>query len=374
MLNTVAFIESIEPDFEYQGLEGAMSLVVENAENFALINDVIDEGAEIAEEEVYTEGVIGATAKYVRKAIEWIIKNIKKAIAKLKSLFLSLVHKLKMAYLSAMRSIGKFAAKNLVSKNGGAVKVKWFRLKSGEFGKLCEDVAGQIKDIAADCEGRIQNGAAFINAYDMDNQEADREAIDKSIERDKQFSKAKFIKARLKEITHNKKEAGALFEAQETATASASVLKDMYEKSLVKGVNQVYKTMMKANDHLLKAAAKAEKAVNKDKSLAGEENFGKKDKSHISRPKLIIKGLNAAVHTVISLNSALFSVVYRTSVFALHQTIKATVYAIKRTVMGDDAYKTSKESRKAVKAELKDSYKARTEQESAELDIEDILA
>lgn len=372
MFNTVAFIESIEPDFEYQGLEGAMSLVVENAENFALINGVIDEGAVAAEEDVFTEGVVGAAAKYVRKAIEWIIKNIKKAIAKLKSLFLSLVHKLKMAYLSAMKSIGKFAAKNLVSKNGGAVKVKWFRLKAGEFDKMCGEMADGIRELAATTESKIQNGAAFTNAY-MDNQEADRDNIDKAIELDKQFDKAKFIKARLKELTHNKKEAGVLFEAQESATASASVLKDLYEKALVKGVNKVYKTMMKANDHLLKAAAKAEKAVNNDKNLRGEENFGKKDKSHISRQKLIIKGLNAAVHMVISMNSALFSVVYRTAVFALHQNIKATVYAIKRTVMGDDAYKTSKESQKDAKAKLKGMYKPNNAaQESA--DIEDILA
>ena len=370
MLNTVAFIESIEPDFEYQGLEGAMSLVVENAENFAIINDVIDEGADIAEEEVYTEGVVGSVAKYVRKAIEWIIKNIKKAIAKLKSLFLSLVHKLKMAYLSAMRSIGKFAAKNLVSKNGGAVKVKWFKLKEGAFGELCGAMADNIKSFAAECESKIEGGGAFT--ITTDRVAADRAAIDKAIETDKQFNKAKFIKARLKDFTHNKKEAGELFTAEESATASSSALKDLYEKSLVKGVNKVYKTMMKANDHLLKAAAKAEKVINKDKSLRGEENFGKKEKLHISRPKLIIKGLNAAVHSVISLNTALFATVYRTSVFALHQNIKATVYAIKRTVMGDDAYKTSKEARKEVKEKMKEANKPGGFGESA--DIEDILA
>ena len=322
MLNTVAFIESIEPDFEYQGLEGAMSLVVENAENFAIINDVIDESAEIAEEEAFTEGVIGSTAKFVRKAIEWIIKNIKKAIAKLKSLFLSLVHKLKMAYLSAMRSIGKFAAKNLVGKNAGTVKVKWYKLNKEQFKSIVNNIGEQIKKRADDLKDDIST--------DPHNQSDDelRFAAGSALADKDTFKGSKMIKEQLKKLTFTKGENGkqageyGIFSQQTTADASSKELKDLYDKCLVKTVNEVYKKMMKAHDSLLKAAHHAEKTI--DKNVKGRVGFDEKDgkpgeyKSSTSKAKMIIKTLNAKVHTCISINSALFSAVYKTSVFALH--------------------------------------------------------
>jgi len=377
MFNTVAFIESIEPDFEYQGLEGAMSLVIENAENFALINDVIDEGAEIAEEEAYTEGVVGATVKYVRKAIAWIIKNIKKAIAKLKSLFLSLVHKLKMAYLSAMRSIGKFVAKHAVAKHGGEVKVKWFKLDPSKFKEIVGKIGDHIEETSQELENNIST--ADYTKYNDDDELRSKAAG--MIAYNDKFDKSKMVKEQLKRLTHDKKKAGdyGIFSEENTASASSSELKDLYDKCLVKTVNEVYKKTMKANNHLLKAAAKAEKSIDKNKSIEPRIGFGKQDKdgkykSSASRPKMIIRALNAGVNTVISMNSALFAAVYKTAVFALHQNIKATVYAIKRTLIGDDAYKPDKDTRKAAKADLKNDYKANYADESAYLDIEDILA
>lgn len=372
MLNTVAFIESIEPDFSYQGLEGAMSLVVENAENFAIINDVIDEGADIAEEDVFTEGVVGSAAKYVRKAIEWIIKNIKKAIAKLKALFLSLVHKLKMAYLSAMRSIGKFAAKNLTSKHGGTVKVKWFKLKAGEFETKCDSIASEIEaKVAANTADILKGKFAAVS-------NGDASGVDDALYAKDKFNAGKELKAKIKALTvgakgeDGKRSGGELFEAMETANADSASLKALYEKALVKSVNKVYKTMMKTNDKLLKAAHQAEKAIND--TVKGETKFGKNEKKHISTAKLMIKGINAVVSKAISENSMLFSAVYRTSVFALHQAIKATVYAMKRAAMGDDAYKydkkAAKERAKGAAAPAKAEEPA--QQESAE--IEDILA
>lgn len=363
MFNTVAFIESIEPDFEYQGLEGAMSLVVENAENFALINDVIDEGAVTAEEDVFTEGVIGAAAKYVRKAIEWIIKNIKKAIAKLKSLFLSLVHKLKMAYLSAMKSIGKFAAKNLTSKNGGTAKVKWRKLDTAAFSAKCDEFCKQIEKTTDDMIGATEHVSAFANDNDDDLRQQDY-LKDKG---------SKLLKDKIKGMIGKKEEDGSLFKYMEIADANTASLKALYDNCLVKKVNAVYKSLMKNNDKLLKAAHKAEKDISKENT--GEYNFNKngvnKDgKKHISKSRLIIKRLNAAVNNTITLNTMLFSAVYRVSVFALHQNIKATVYAIKRAVMGDDAYKYKKD-KEGAKAAVKQQADERFG-ESA--NIEDILA
>ena len=381
MLNTVAFIESIEPDFEYQGLEGAMSLVIENAENFAIINDVIDEGAEIAEEEVYTEGVVGSVAKYVRKAIEWIIKNIKKAIAKLKSLFLSLVHKLKMAYLSAMRSIGKFAARNLTSKNGGTVKVKWYKLKEGAFKTVAEAYTEKMVQAASKMQSELEEIANSKEKETPNLDDDDKANISDAIRDSEHYKMAKEVKDMVKNLTvgKDKKVGGQLFTYETTANADTSSVKDLYEKALVKSVNTAYKKMMKANDHLLKAAAKAEKSVNK--YVKGETNFGKDNKKHISTAKLIIKGLNAGVNLIISTNTAIFSALYKTAVFALHQNIKATVYAIKRAAMGDDAFKVkkgSKEDRNASKDKFTSKYYGKgsdTQTETNEsASIEDILA
>ena len=385
MLNTVAFIESIEPDFEYQGLEGAMSLVVENAENFAIINDVIDESAEIAEEEAFTEGVIGSAAKFVRKAIEWIIKNIKKAIAKLKSLFLSLVHKLKMAYLSAMRSIGKFAAKNLTSKSAGTVKVKWYKLKEDQFKTLAETYTEKMVGAAEKMQADVEKARyTEKKTYSMNDDEV--KGASNIIYASEHLKEAKAVKKMVKELTtgKDKKVGGELFTYETTASANTSSVKDLYEKSLVKGVNTAYKKMMKANNHLLKAAAKTEKSI--DKYVRGETNFGKKDdktgegKKHIATARLMIKTLNAGVNIIISTNSVLFSALYKTAVFALHQNIKATVYAIKRAAMGDDAFKAkkgNKEERKAFGNTMANKYygnEEETAQESADLDIDDILA
>lgn len=378
MLNTVAFIESIEPDFEYQGLEGAMSLVVENAENFAIINDVIDESAEIAEEEAFTEGVIGSAAKFVRKAIEWIIKNIKKAIAKLKSLFLSLVHKLKMAYLSAMRSIGKFAAKNLTSKSAGTVKVKWYKLKEDQFKTLAEGLTEKMVGAAEKMQSEVEN-ARFTQKTTLSASDDQVTGARNIIYDSEHMKTAKTIKKMVKELTtgKDKKVGGEMFTYETTASANTSSVKSLYEKSLVKGVNSAYKKMMKANNHLLKAAAKTEKSI--DKYVRGETNFGKKDsktgegKKHISTARLMIKTLNAGVNMIITTNSVIFSALYKTAVFALHQNIKATVYAMKRAAMGDDAFegkKGSKEERdKRGDAFQKDYYG-----ESSELEIDDILA
>ena len=363
MFNTVAFIESIEPDFNYQGLEGAMSLVVENAENYALINDVIDEGAEIAEEEVYTEGVVGSAVKYVRKAIEWIIKNIKKAIAKLKSLFLSLVHKLKMAYLSAVKAVGKFAGKNLTSKHGGTVKVKWYKLKEGAFAEMCNKATTSIENLSSKIEPTLTQFAGMKADTTATVGEGERDTISATLYRSEHFKEAKRIKEMVKGMTVGAdKEGGAFFTKETTANADTESIKSLYEKGLVKNVNAVYKKMMKTNDNLLKAAGKAESAINKH--VKGETNFGDKGKKHISTAKLMVKGLNAGVNICISTNSVIFSAVYKTAVFALHQVIKATVYAIKRAAVGDDAYKYDKDK---AKEKAKEMYG-----ESAE--IEDVLA
>lgn len=111
-----SFVEAVEPDFAYEGTEGAMAMVVESAQNMI----TLEQGIEYGELAVWQENVIGdafgAIWKRIKQFFNWILELIKKVLAKVKAFFMMLRRKLTMAAAKAFKTIGEFISKHSNAK------------------------------------------------------------------------------------------------------------------------------------------------------------------------------------------------------------------------------------------------------------------
>lgn len=143
------FVESVEPDFRYQGTEGMMNIVTESAENMILMESAINKTEYVA----FQEGMIGSFAdaiwSRIKKFFNWILGIIKKVIAKIKAFFMAIRRKLTMAAAAALRKIGDTIRSNVnMDKQGGdGESIEYKAINTGNVDKICANLKNIYKDI-----------------------------------------------------------------------------------------------------------------------------------------------------------------------------------------------------------------------------------
>lgn len=131
------FVESVEPDFRYQGTEGMMNIVSESAYNMVLMESAINNSEYTTIQEGMIGDFFGAIWARIKKFFNWIVGIVKKVIAKIKAFFMAIRRKLTLAAAAAMRKIGDVIRSNVnMDKQGGDDKDKEVKYKSINLKKL----------------------------------------------------------------------------------------------------------------------------------------------------------------------------------------------------------------------------------------------
>lgn len=312
--NIVSFIESIEPDFSYQGTEGAMALIVESNDNMLVIESYLD-GIETQaiQEGLYSDAKDKAGAAYgwakekAKKAIDYIIKAIKVAIAKIKALFFQMVKKIKVLYAQAANKVGDLMSK-LASKDISGIKVDWKEL---QFEKIRGFVSAfhpaqlpEVKGLKADAAGADEEDASKLNLSAKD--------ILKKCVYAGGVSDESIDSGKITEFLKDK-----CFEARTEVKGGVNALKESHDK-IVDVLKELYKNIMDT-----------EAAMLRDVSTLRKEA----DRHSVSYANKVVNAVNAAC-------TMFFNAVFSVVVTGMHQRIKAVVYAIKhRAGKGIDAAK-----------------------------------
>lgn len=286
-----SFVESVEPDFNYQGTDGLISMVIESAENVMTINAYIE-----AEDEKENFLVRGAktVGGWVKTAFKAIYEFIKKIIAKIKAIFLSFFHKLKSMYASALEKIGHYLSSKI---NDGdeqyenKATVTWYKLQPDGFnalyGWLLKDKEKELEEIG---NGQFKN-------------------VQEGKEREKAPS--------LDELKSNDK----VFKKIESGRISKSDFTSIFNGDITKNLNKAYAAQQKINAIALKAASKAEeKAINAAKTEEGRQ-----------KAKEAAQATNKAVHEYNAACVTFMNKMFSVAIFAFHQALKATLFGLKGT-------------------------------------------
>lgn len=309
-----SFVESVEPDFNYQGTDGLLTMVMESAENVITINNYIESaftdnlknsvtdkynkfrassaGVRLGElsdaaKKKYEEIKNSEKAKKVEKIFKAILDFIQRSIAKFKGNFLHYLNKLKGLYASALEKIGKFVNDKTVEKTGDVV-VSWYQLQPGAMDKF----TNKMKDHVSNLTNILKN---------------------------KEYSKLKDIDALEIDPLDDLKKDPKVFKHIENEKLTPAQFKDIYTTDISKSLNDAYKIVNTTMSGLLK--------------MTGEEKR-EADKSGDETAKLICQSTNAAVNKVNQSCVLYMSKVFSVVIFAFHQALKATLVGLGKTGAG----------------------------------------
>ena len=183
------FVESVEPDFRYQGTEGMMNIVTESAYNMVLMESAINNSEYTTIQEGMIGDFFGAIWARIKKFFNWIVGIVKKVIAKIKAFFMAIRRKLTLAAAAALRKIGDVIRSNVnMDKQGGDDKDKEVKYKSINLKKL-EALKNNLKEAAKYEKDEINEYRVTITAgvfkhCDELNNESDVTAAKKRIDDD----------------------------------------------------------------------------------------------------------------------------------------------------------------------------------------------
>ena len=284
-----SFVESIEPDFRYQGTDGLLSIAIESAENVMTINAFIE-----ADEEKENFLVRGAktVGGWIKTAIKKIIEFIKKAIAKIKSVFLSFIHKIKSLYASALEKIGKYLNSKVDFDNSRAT-VSWYKLQPNGL-EYATYWAQELSDDALNLLGTTK----------YNNTERFASILSKSTPSQQKS---------MDEIKSDTK----VFEHIESQRLDKGQFTTIYNGTIMKSLNKAYTNIQKINAKMISLAAQEEKKLN------GESTEEAKQR---------VKDINTAVGKVTSANTRAINQQFSIAIFAFHQALKATLFGLKGTI------------------------------------------
>ena len=333
--NIVSFIESIEPDFSYQGNEGAMALIVESNDNMLIIENYLDSiDAEIIQEGLYTSAKDKGSKVYewakekAKKAIDYIIKAIKVAIAKIKSLFFQMVKKVKVLYAQAMNKIGSIMSK-VASKDIEGIKVSWKKLDDGMIGNLVNNFnPAELPE--------VKNMKASAGAADDESVKA----LDSSEDMTAKKVLARCTKGIAKVYADSdagiaESIKGICLVEQGEISGGVEGLKSTYNK-VIEHLKNLYDKIMKNEASMLKTVSELRKEA---------------DRNSVSYANKVVNAVNSAC-------TMFFNAIFGVVVTGLHQRIKAVVYAIKhRAGKAYDSAKTKAgEAYDSVKTKAGNAY------------------
>lgn len=314
--NIVSFIESIEPDFSYQGTDGVMALIVESNDNMHIIESYLDS----VEEEAIQEGLYtwtkekagqakekagqayGWAKEKVKKAIDYIIKAIKVAIAKIKGIFFTMVRKMQVLYAQATKKIAD-ALGSIGSSDktlNDTVELTYTRI-------LTDALKNKIKAFTPE-------NTDYFEALESNSKAADDKTVVNSDDIIKaclgnNFSKEDFRKDCLGEVS------GKIHVNKLTAG-----LKTKYDTEVMVPLKELYDRIMNNKKTMLSTVSK----------LRTEEGITRHNISYA----------NAVVNAINTASARFFNAVFSVVVTGFHSYIKASLYAIKHRVgrAGKDAY------------------------------------
>lgn len=182
----VSFIESIQPDFSYQGTTGMLKTIIESNENMIAIDNYIS----TINEEAYNESLsdkfqsvktavgnkindaknVDLKAK-AHKAYEFIKESIKRAIAKIKALFMTQYKKVKILYVKALEKITPLLTKLGASQNR-EIPYEFENLDSGELLKYINSFNSRNIIDADALQINIDTNSAAQKKYDTENMDS----------------------------------------------------------------------------------------------------------------------------------------------------------------------------------------------------------
>lgn len=323
--NIVSFIESIEPDFSYQGTEGALNFVIESNENMLVIESYLDSVEEEAIQEglySWTKEKVGSAYNYgkekggkaytwakenVKKAIDYIIKAIKVAIAKIKGIFFTMVRKVQVLYAQATKKIADMIAS--VGKSDKTaddqIELTYTRIKTEA---LNTKINSFIPENTEYFKGLESNSRAADEKTEVNSDDIIKACLGDN------FSKEDFRKDCLSESS-----------GKVRINAVTGNLKTEYDEDVMKPLKALYDRIMNNKKSMLSTVSKLRTADGITRH-------------QISYANKVVNAINAA-------SAKFFNAVFSVVVTGFHSYIKAAVFAVRHRIAraGSDAYAYGKE-------------------------------
>lgn len=288
-------IESVEPDLKYAGTEGYAQAMIEAVENYAIIEEFIQEAdgdkKDGTEKKGYWGGGDGKTKSFknkegmISKFFGAIFRFIKAAIAKVKGFFATLRRKLTVLITKGAQKISGFINRNVnlteigdsefevkdLNKNF-MTKLEGLKLisdinNSDSITKIMQSL--KSKGIDVDTDSVIEIDSAYAN--DTSNTDDDEVEGLKEL-----YSNTKeALNNATSDLITNIKEK---LLAEDEVTLNGRNVKsfyDTYNKKLLKNVDKVYNVLMKNFNKQIKASQKTEKNLRKasHKELTSSQLF-----------------------------------------------------------------------------------------------------
>lgn len=340
-----SFVEAVEPDFSYEGTDGAMAMVVESTHNLI----ALEEGIEYGELSVQQENVIGdafdAIWKRIKQFFNWILELIKKVLAKVKAFFMMLRRKLTMAAAKAFKTIGEFVKNHTNAKKMENEKIEYNGLNAANVAKLIanipdvpkgvkitpaivEQILNSIPKDSIPAEAKATAKAAFKTASDNSNNQAISDVMDivkQNIGSDdiRQLVYERFFPgldgknfiSELKEKLIEKK----------TIAPSEKSFKEIYSNDLLKNLDKAYDGVMKLHSWDLKNVNEIQKVVEKKtKELLGIKKEGQKN---------IKAGINKTLSVLFKYISSGLTIIH-SAVATVGQAIASTLMSVYKSALG----------------------------------------
>ena len=317
----VSFIESIEPDFSYQGSDGILYAVMETNDNMIAIDKYISNielestnesfGEKFANLKQSAKDSFNAAKNRVgnakddaagklSKAWDVIVEAVTRAIAKIKSLFITQLKRLQLLYAQALEKVSAEMTK-LGSNEERTVDYEFDYLNANKFANYVKAYNPKEVGNAQDLAAKVRNGE-FSNLED--------ESVSKVIADALAGTKGALTTDEVKNLTETLKT--KCFEKATYIYIDKKALKDYFSKAVTAPIKDLYQNILKSEEQLLRV-------------IKGFKN-NRKDVVDSA----VVRWMNDYSAKLQSANLKFFGAVVSVSVSGLHSYIRAIVAAIRK--------------------------------------------
>lgn len=357
-----SFVESVEPDFDYHGTEGAMAMVVESAQNMINLEQAIEYGELTVQQENVITDAFKAIWKRIKQFFNWILELIKKVLAKVKSFFMMLRRKLTMAAAKAFKTIGEFIKNHTNMNKTESEKIEYKGLNEANVNTLIGNIPNMPKDtkLSASVISSIMDSIktsigdqdkANIKAG-MINKDADsikamadviKENLDPEVVRQKVYDKIypgldqKNFISELKEKLIEKKE----------FVPSQEEFKKIFSDGVLKTLDKAYDSIMKCHSYDIKNMNDIQKTVEKKVKDILDVGDGEGAAN-------IKAGLNKCISMLLKSISGVMTIIHSATA-TVAQAIASTLMTVYKSAFGATLKGLKRRAAYAVKSH-KESY------------------
>lgn len=317
----VSLIESIEPDFSYQGSDGILYAVMETNDNMIAIDKYISDIELEPANEAFGEKLAGLaqTAKdkikdakdragelktdasgKLSRALDVIVEAVKRAIAKIKSLFITQFKRLQLLYAQALEKVNAEMTK-LGSNEERTVDYEFDYLNPATFANYVRAYNPKEVGNAQDLAAKVRNGE-FSNLED--------ESVDKLIADALAGTSKPLTSGEVSKLTETLKE--KCFLKATKVNIGKKGLKIYFNDAVTAPVKDLYQNILKSEEQLLRV-------------IKGFKN-NRKDVVDSA----VVRWMNDYSAKLQSANLKFFGAVVSVSVSGLHNYIRAIVAAIRK--------------------------------------------